>query len=284
MEADALSALIEDCPNMRGPIGDQNVFVTSSRIYSILRAVVEDDAPTFPDVESRREFLSAALGGRVEFFGETALRAKFWFLAPAELVQIPATPLCDEASVTEAQMFTIVGVYFPTSSAQRYAGSSSDALWDGIQGVLMSSPADFRVLCGDFNAHTANLCTKVPLPSLLDKLNASMPHTSDHIALAGREQRLGPSLYIQIQRDNRDHRRPDPQGRTLIDRASECELSILNGARLIPAVRPPLSLCLPPNPPAIDGAPISGQSCEHPSVTQRSSEESCEDPFLGSAL
>jgi len=37
-----------------------------------------NDAPTFPDVESRREFLSAALGGRVEFLGETALRAKFW--------------------------------------------------------------------------------------------------------------------------------------------------------------------------------------------------------------
>uniref|UniRef100_A0A0G4I6F7 Uncharacterized protein n=1 Tax=Chromera velia CCMP2878 TaxID=1169474 RepID=A0A0G4I6F7_9ALVE len=78
MEAGALSALIEDRPNMRGPVGDQNVFVTSSRIYSVLRAVVGDDAPTFPDMESRREFLSAALGGRVEFFGETALRAKFW--------------------------------------------------------------------------------------------------------------------------------------------------------------------------------------------------------------
>uniref|UniRef100_A0A0G4H9D1 Endonuclease/exonuclease/phosphatase domain-containing protein n=1 Tax=Chromera velia CCMP2878 TaxID=1169474 RepID=A0A0G4H9D1_9ALVE len=179
-------------------------------------------------------------------------------------------------------MFTIVGAYIPTSSAQRYVGISSDALWDGIQGVLISSQADFRVLCGDFNAYTANLYTKVPLPSLSD--NAPMPHASDYIALAGKEQRLGPSLYIQIQRDSRDRRRPNLQGRTLIDRASECELTILNGARLIPAVQPPLPSCLPPNPPAIDGAPISGQSCEHPSVTQRSPEESREDPLLGSAL
>uniref|UniRef100_A0A0G4FTU6 Ubiquitin-like protease family profile domain-containing protein n=1 Tax=Chromera velia CCMP2878 TaxID=1169474 RepID=A0A0G4FTU6_9ALVE len=80
MEAGALSALIEDRPNMRGPVGDRNVFVTSSRIYSVLRAVVGDDAPTFPDVESRREFLSAALGRRVEFLGETVLRAKFWYV------------------------------------------------------------------------------------------------------------------------------------------------------------------------------------------------------------
>uniref|UniRef100_A0A0G4FMU0 Uncharacterized protein n=1 Tax=Chromera velia CCMP2878 TaxID=1169474 RepID=A0A0G4FMU0_9ALVE len=80
MEAGALSALIEDRPNMRGPVGDRNVFVTSSRIYCVLRAVVGDDAPTFPDVESRREFLLAALGGRVEFLGETALRAKFWYV------------------------------------------------------------------------------------------------------------------------------------------------------------------------------------------------------------
>uniref|UniRef100_A0A0G4GIT1 Endonuclease/exonuclease/phosphatase domain-containing protein n=1 Tax=Chromera velia CCMP2878 TaxID=1169474 RepID=A0A0G4GIT1_9ALVE len=210
--------------------------------------------------------------------------ASLRFPAPAELAQIPANPLCDKAPVTEARMFTIVGAYFPTSSAERYAGVSSDALWDGIQGVLISSQADFRVLYGDFNAHMANLCTKVPLPSLSD--NAPMPHASDHIALAGREQRSGPSqsLYIQIQRDSRDRRRPDPQGKTLIDRASECELTILNGARLIPAVQPPLPSCLPPNPPAIDGAPILGQSCEHPSMTQRSPEESREDPLLGSAL
>uniref|UniRef100_A0A0G4IAZ5 Ionotropic glutamate receptor C-terminal domain-containing protein n=1 Tax=Chromera velia CCMP2878 TaxID=1169474 RepID=A0A0G4IAZ5_9ALVE len=79
MEAGAFLTLIEDRPNMRGPVGDRNVFVTSSKIYSVLRAVVGDDAPTFPDVESRCEFLSAALGGRVEFLGETALRAKFWY-------------------------------------------------------------------------------------------------------------------------------------------------------------------------------------------------------------
>uniref|UniRef100_A0A0G4GM49 Uncharacterized protein n=1 Tax=Chromera velia CCMP2878 TaxID=1169474 RepID=A0A0G4GM49_9ALVE len=65
---------------MRGPVGDRNVFVTSSKIYSVLRVVVGDDAPTFPDMESRREFLSAALEGRVEFLGETTLRAKFWYI------------------------------------------------------------------------------------------------------------------------------------------------------------------------------------------------------------
>uniref|UniRef100_A0A0G4H9T2 Ubiquitin-like protease family profile domain-containing protein n=1 Tax=Chromera velia CCMP2878 TaxID=1169474 RepID=A0A0G4H9T2_9ALVE len=102
MEAGALSALIEDRPNMRGPVGDRNVFVTSSRIYSVLRAVVGDDAPTFPDVESRREFLSVALGGRVEFLGETALRAKFCALELGLLLTACLNVQCPRTRSNEA--------------------------------------------------------------------------------------------------------------------------------------------------------------------------------------
>uniref|UniRef100_A0A0G4HGG7 Endonuclease/exonuclease/phosphatase domain-containing protein n=1 Tax=Chromera velia CCMP2878 TaxID=1169474 RepID=A0A0G4HGG7_9ALVE len=179
----------------------------------------------FPHYYSSREDPTPHVGEVTFFISKT--------LSPQELpTSTHLGPLCAAVRMSvpnlekkegTLQTVHLVGAYIPPTTSLRYSSSSTTPIWEAIEAYLLQVPkGEFRILCGDFNAHIRTETPKIafPRPDV-----AAMP------------VKRRATTFLPLHRQSRDLRPVNTAGKQLMETASTLHLALLNGTYIPQAWR-----------------------------------------------